>query len=92
MVSFGGASGWPESVSLDLMSSELTGSRSLVNPRLYDYLATAEELNTRATDVFNWIAEGKIKMVFTVLPLSEAKKAHDMLQGKKTTGKVLLKP
>ena len=92
MVSFGGASGWPESVSLDLMSSELTGSRSLVNPRLLDYMATTEELNARATDVFNWIAEEKIKMEFTVLPLSEAKKAHDLLEGKKTTGKVLLKP
>ena len=90
MVLFGGASGYPDSLDLNLVSA---GSHSLVHPKLYDYIATSEELNTRATDVFNWITEGKIKMQsFTVLPLFEAKKAHDMLEGKKTTGKVLLKP
>lgn len=93
MVLFGGATGWPDTFSLDLMSNELSGSLSLVNPRLLDYIATAEELNWRAADVFNWITEGKIKMEsFTILPLAEAKKAHDLLQGRKTTGKLLLKP
>ena len=90
MVSYGGASGYPDSLDLDVLSS---GSYSVVHPKLFDYVATTQELNERATDVFNWIMQGKIKMDnFTVLPLSDAKKAHDMLEGKKTTGKVLLKP
>ena len=89
MVLFGGASGYP--VSLDL--ALLTGSHSMVFPKLFDYIATPEELNERANDVFSWISQGKIKMdSFTVLALSEAKKAHDLLEGKKTTGKLLLKP
>jgi len=90
MVLFGGASGYPDFLDPNALAS---GSHSVIHPKLFDYVATAEELNTRATDVFNWITEGKIKMEsFTILPLSEAKKAHDMLQGKKTTGKVLLQP
>ena len=89
MVLFGGASGYPVSLDLTLLS----GSHSVVLPKLFDYIATPEELNERANDVFNWISQGKIKMdSFTVLALSEAKKAHDMLEGKKTTGKLLLKP
>lgn len=90
MVLFGGASGNPDSLDLHLLTS---GSLSLVKPKLVDYVATPEELNGRASDVFNWITQGKIKMdSFTVLPLSEVKKAHDMLEGKKTAGKLLLKP
>lgn len=88
MVLFGGASGYPDSLELALLSR----SHSVVRPKLVDYIATPEELNERANDVFNWISQGKIKMdSFTVLALSEAKKAHDMLEGKKTTGKLLLK-
>ena len=90
MVLFGGASGYPDFLDPNLLSS---GSHSVIHPKLFDYIASTEELNTRATDMFNWITEGKIKMdSFTILPLSEVKTAHDMLQGKKTTGKVLLKP
>ena len=90
MVLFGGASGYPDFLDPNLLAS---GSHGVIHPKLFDYIATTEELNTRATDVFNWITEGKIKMdSFTILPLSEVKKAHDMLQGKKTTGKLLLKP
>ena len=89
MVLFGGASGYPDSLDFNLLST----SRSVIHPALFDYIATPEELNERANDVFDWITQGKIKMdSFTVLPLSEAKKAHDMLEGKKTTGKLLLKP
>lgn len=90
MVLFGGASGYPDSMKLNLVSS---GSHSLVLPRLFDYIATPEELSGRANDVFDWITQGKIKMdTFTVFMLSEAKKAFEMLEGKKTTGKLLLKP
>ncbi|XP_027043325.1 uncharacterized protein LOC113671313 [Pocillopora damicornis] len=90
MVLFGGASGYPESLELNLVSS---GSHSLILPKLFDYIATPEELSWRANDVFDWITQGKIKMDnFTVFTLSEAKKAFEMLEGKKTIGKLLLKP
>ncbi|XP_022780198.1 uncharacterized protein LOC111321549 [Stylophora pistillata] len=90
MVLFGGASGYPDSMELNLVSS---GSHSLVLPRLFDYIATPEDLSGRANAVFDWITQGKIKMdTFTVFMLSEAKKAFEMLEGKKTTGKLLLKP
>lgn len=90
MVLFGGASGYPDSMKLNLVSS---GSHSLVLPRLFDYIATPEDLSGRANAVFDWITQGKIKMdTFTVFMLSEAKKAFEMLEGKKTTGKLLLKP
>lgn len=85
MVLFGGASGYPDSLDLDVLSA---GSRSVIKPVLFDYLATPEELNKRASDVFGWITQGKIKMdSFTVLPLAEAKKAHDMLEGKNNNWK-----
>lgn len=90
MVLFGGASGYPESLELNLVSSK---SHSLILPKLFDYIATPEELSWRANDVFDWITQGKIKMDnFTVFTLSEAKKAFEMLEGKKTIGKLLLKP
>lgn len=90
MVLFGGASGYPDSLELNLVSS---GSHSLILPKLFDYIATPEELSWRANDVFDWITQGKIKMDnFTVFTLSEAKKAFEMLEGKKTSGKLLLKP
>ncbi|XP_078345753.1 quinone oxidoreductase 1-like [Oculina patagonica] len=90
LIIFGGASGYPDSLDLKLLYS---GSRGVFHTALWDYIATPEELNERANAVFNWITQGKIKMdSFTVLPLSEAKKAHDLLEGKKTTGKLLLKP
>lgn len=90
MVLFGGASGYPDSLELNLVSS---GSHSLILPKLFDYIATPEELSWRANDVFDCITQGKIKMDnFTVFTLSEAKKAFEMLEGKKTSGKLLLKP
>lgn len=90
LVIFGGASGYPDSLDLNLL---LSGSRGVIHTALFDYIATPEELNERANAVFNWITQGKIKMdSFTVLALSEAKKAHEVLEGKKTTGKLLLKP
>lgn len=90
MVLFGGASGHPDSLDLQHL---FTGSRSVVCPNLFDYIATQEELFWRANEVFAWITQGKMRMdTFTVFPLSEAKKAIEMLEGKKTTGKLLLKP
>ena len=52
------------------------------------------EYKQRANELFFWLAEGKLKFSggITVVPLADAKKAHDMLEGRHTTGKVLLQP
>ena len=90
MVLFGGASGYPDSLEPVLLAS---GSFSVVHPKLFDYIASTDELQKRAADVFGWLIQGSLKMDdLSVFPLSEAKQAHDSLEGKKTTGKVLLKP
>ncbi|XP_022780152.1 uncharacterized protein LOC111321510 [Stylophora pistillata] len=92
MVLYGYASGIPESLDPFILSNG-NGSHTLSHPKIVDYVATPEELSRRANAVFDWITEGKIKMEdFTTFKLSEAKKAFDLLEGRKTTGKLFLKP
>jgi NADPH2:quinone reductase len=50
------------------------------------------ELLQRANDVFNWTATGKLKVRVDTFPLAEAAEAHRQLEGRKTTGKVILLP
>jgi NADPH:quinone reductase len=65
----------------------------LTRPGLGQYTATREELLQRAADVFGWIQAGKLKArISHVLPLKDAAEAHRLLEGRKTTGKVLLIP
>jgi NADPH:quinone reductase len=65
----------------------------LTRPGLGQYIATREELLQRADAVFGWIQAGKLKVrISHVLPLKDAAEAHRLLEGRKTTGKVLLLP
>lgn len=69
------------------------GSLFLTRPSLFAYTATREELEQRAGDVLNWIRDGKLKLRMDFeFPLREAAEAHRALEGRKTTGKVLLIP
>jgi NADPH:quinone reductase len=69
------------------------GSLFLTRPSLAHYSATREELFWRAGDVFEWIRAGQLKLkIEKPFPLSEAAEAHRQLEGRKTTGKVLLIP
>ena len=69
------------------------GSLFLTRPGLGDYTATREELEKRAGDVLGWVSSGELKLrVDYVFPLSEAPEAHRQLEGRATTGKVLLIP
>ena len=57
------------------------------------YLATREDLDWRSGDVFKWITEGKLNMRLEhFFPLAEVQEAHRALEGRKTTGKIILKP
>jgi NADPH:quinone reductase len=65
----------------------------LTRPGLGQYTATREELVQRAGDVFEWVRSGRLRVrVSQMLRLRDAAEAHRLLEGRKTTGKVLLVP
>ncbi len=69
------------------------GSLFLTRPSLFAYTATREELVQRAGDVLGWIRDGKLKLRMEFeFPLKDVAGAHRALEGRKTTGKVLLIP
>jgi NADPH:quinone reductase len=69
------------------------GSLFLTRPSLAHYTLDRAELLQRAKDVFNWTASGKLKLrIEKAFPLKEAAEAHRQLEGRKTTGKVILLP
>lgn len=78
---------------LDLAVLSAKGSLFLTRPSLAHYIADRPSLEKRAGEVLGWIAAGqlKLRMEFS-FPLSEAAEAHRSLEGRKTTGKVLLIP
>jgi len=86
---FGGASGAVKSVNpLDLAEA---GSVFLTRPHLWDYTATAEEIDRRAGDLFKWVAEGRLKVAIDrEFPLGMAKAAHDVLESRQSKGKIIL--
>jgi NADPH:quinone reductase len=91
LVSFGQSSGPVGSVDPLLLSQK--GSLFLTRPSLSYYISDRKELEWRAADLFRWIAEHRLKTyVQKIYPLNEAAQAHRDLEGRKTTGKLLLKP
>ncbi|MCI0524454.1 MAG: zinc-binding dehydrogenase, partial [Acidobacteria bacterium] len=69
------------------------GSLFLTRPSLAQYAATRDELLWRAGDLFNWIKADELKLrIEKTFPLRDAAEAHRQLEGRKTTGKVLLIP
>jgi len=69
------------------------GSLYLTRPTVANYIATRAELLARAADVLAWVHHGKLKLrIAHTFPLAEAAEAHRQLEGRKTTGKVLLIP
>jgi NADPH2:quinone reductase len=68
------------------------GSLFLTRPSLFHYIVTREELLARASDVLGGVADGSLKVrIGLELPLAEARYAHEALEGRETTGKVLLR-
>ncbi|MFC4590887.1 quinone oxidoreductase family protein [Sphaerisporangium corydalis] len=68
------------------------GSLFLTRPTLVHYVAKREELLARADDVLGWVASGALKVRSSRYSLADAKKAHDDLEGRHTTGKLVLIP
>ncbi|HET6643092.1 MAG TPA: quinone oxidoreductase [Gaiellaceae bacterium] len=91
MVLSGTASGRVPAV--DPMRLENGGSLYLTRPSIRHYTATRQELLDRARDVFEWITEGRLRVrIGGRYPLKEARSAHEALEGRRTTGKLLLIP
>jgi NADPH2:quinone reductase len=91
MVLFGGSSGAVPP--FDLISLSQKGSLYVTRPSLLNYIASREELVARSAAVFAMIAAGKLKLrIEHKYPLGEARRAHEELEGRKTTGKLLLIP
>ena len=91
MVSFGNASGAvPPASPLELTSR---GSLFLTRPRLFDYIATRAELDAAAADLFAMMVAGKLDVEIGLKrPLAEAAEVHRLLEGRQTTGSVVLLP
>jgi NADPH2:quinone reductase len=91
MVQFGNASGpVPPLSPLRLMAG---GSLYLTRPTLVDYVRERGDLERRADDLFGWIASGDLHVrVGEHFALRDAAQAHEALEARRTTGKVLLIP
>ena len=89
MVLFGQASGVVPSIDPQVLNQK--GSLFLTRPTLASHMLTRSELEGRAYDVFNWIAEGKLEIrIDRTFPLDDAEGAHTYLEARQTKGKVLL--
>lgn len=90
VVFFGMAGGDPAPVDPRML---MDGSKTLTGGDLWSYLNSKEERIKRASQLFSWIIDGKIKLSEpTSFKLSEGKLAHDYLESRKSTGKIILIP
>ncbi len=91
LVLFGASSGPVPLFDLGKLGGK--GSLFVTRPTLFHHIASHEELQQRAGDVLNMIASGKLKLrIEHLYPLKDAQQAHRDLEGRKTTGKLLLIP
>jgi NADPH:quinone reductase len=91
MALFGAASGPVPPLDLQILNAR--GSLFVTRPSLNHHIATRDELVARSTDLLSWIRDGKVKLrVEHQFPLAQAADAHRALEGRKTTGKILLIP
>ena len=89
MVSFGNASGAPDPIAPGILAQK--GSLFLTRPMLFSYIASPDELEQAASELFDMILSGKVKVeVKQRFPLKEAADAHRALEARKTTGSTVL--
>ncbi len=89
MVLYGGASGPVPPFELQRLNTG--GSLYVTRPTLGDYIATRAELTARTKELFSWIRAGKLRVqIGGTYPLADARRAHEDLAGRRTTGKLLL--
>jgi NADPH2:quinone reductase len=91
IVSFGNASGPVAPVNLGILSAK--GSLYVTRPTLATHIASRADLVARSNDLFEVVSSGKVKIETTArYKLADAQQAHRDLEGRKTTGSVILVP
>jgi NADPH2:quinone reductase len=91
LVLYGAASG--RVPPFDPMRLENEGSLFLTRPSIRHYTATREELLSRAGDVFRWLQDGSLDVrIGGRYPLADARRAHEDLASRRTSGKLILLP
>ncbi|MEM7240109.1 MAG: zinc-binding dehydrogenase, partial [Pseudomonadota bacterium] len=91
MVSFGNASGPVRNVDLGILAAK--GSLFVTRPTLFSYTSTPQALQAAAQDLFAAVAAGGVTIAEpAIYPLAEAARAHRDLEGRLTTGSLLLRP
>ena len=91
MVLFGQSSGPVEPLDPQVLNRK--GSLFLTRPNLAHYIATRAELMARANEVLGWVRAGTLRLrIDREFPLARAAEAHRELEGRRTTGKLLLIP
>jgi NADPH:quinone reductase len=91
LVLFGAASGAVPPVDPQRLNSG--GSLTLTRPTLAHFLGNPQERLWRSTEIFGAVADGSLSVrIGATYPLAEARRAHEDLEGRRTTGKVLLVP
>lgn len=91
MITFGNAGGPVPPVAPLRLTQE--GSLFLTRPTGADYVSTRAELLERASSLFEMVIGGELGLrIGHSLPMGEAARAHRMLEGRETTGKVILTP
>jgi NADPH2:quinone reductase len=88
LVLYGAASG--PVPPFDPQQLERSGSLFLTRPSLRHHIIERAELQRRSADLFGWIADGLAVRIHDRYPLAEARRAHEDLQARRTTGKLLL--
>jgi NADPH2:quinone reductase len=91
MILYGAASGQPDPLDLPVLAAK--GSLYVQRPSLRTYTRTPELLAERAAALFGLVAEGKLEVrIGGRYPLAEGRRAHEDLEARRTTGKLLLVP
>ena len=90
IVSFGNASGAVEPIRLATLAAK---NVKVCRPTLYNYIVTREEKERYVGELWELVRGGKLEVpIHKVYPLAEAAQAQTDLEGRKTTGKLLLRP
>lgn len=93
MVSFGNASGAVTGVDLGILNQK--GSLYVTRPSIFGYITTAEELKMATDALFNLMSSGAINVAVNenqIFALKDAKRAHETIQLRKTTGSSIIIP